>query len=102
MSWKSIDIKCTECRHVWNDIVRKEEENNTFICVKCLGDSHKTISRVMILTASYPDGHRRSDGMGKALELDRLENTVADAKADGDFSRAEDAAKEWAHKKDEK
>lgn len=91
-SWKSIDVLChnEKCNKKWPVVVEKERENECFSCPKCGHASYKTISAVTILKASYPDGHLRSDGVGRAMEVDRLEREMD--LVDGDVQAMSDVA----------
>lgn len=103
MTWKSIDIICTEdeCGHCWGEVVDKADQDAEFRCPACAGIAKRGIRTINALKASYPDGHFRQDGMGKALALDKLENKFAAAKESGDAGFAEDIAKEYIKKKGE-
>lgn len=102
--WKSIDIMCDNksCGCAWGEIVDKLDQDAEFRCPVCSGPSHRTILTINNLKSSYPDGHYRQDGIGRAAALDRLENQFHSAKERGDAGFAEETAKEYIQKKGEK
>lgn len=78
-SWKSINIRCQECKHVWHDLIEREDENlEDFECPECGSLAGvKTLSAPNVLRASYHDGKRRFDDL---REINSLRKERADTK----------------------
>lgn len=79
MSLISIDIQCTECGNVWDDLVERTEQDNYHLCPECgLIAGRKTISMPMILKASHPDGTKRFSDLKEVARLKRLKTRSND------------------------
>lgn len=76
----SIDIRCMECSHLWNDLVLREEAGKIVDCPECKQPAgRRTISAPRILKASYPDGHKRA-GWAEMREQEKLATILRNPK----------------------
>jgi hypothetical protein len=69
----SIDVRCTDCETVWNELATDEElEKNEWTCDNCGGIGSRTMSAPTVLQASYPDGTKRKgfEDLKKAAKLE--------------------------------
>lgn len=81
MSYKSIDLLCSECNHQWHDLVERDLVDSKHQCPDCgTMSGSRTISAPMVLQASYPDGYRRGGGYQELKEIAKLKKESADMK----------------------
>lgn len=104
MAWKSIDVICQNdsCDYCWGEIVDKVDQDKDFECPKCKSLAKRGIRTIHNLKASYPDGHYRMDGIGKMMDMDKLETAFAAAEDRNDRDGGMDIAKEIMAKGEER
>jgi DNA-directed RNA polymerase subunit RPC12/RpoP len=78
-NWKSINLRCQHCNHLWHDTVERGDENlEDFECPECGSCSGvKTLSAPSVMRSSYPDGKRRFNDL---REVNSLRKERADSK----------------------
>lgn len=90
VSYKSIDLLCSECGHEWHDLVERDLVNATHQCPDCGKQAGlRTMSLPNVTRASYPDGHKRGGGYQELKEVAKLKGEMMnqDIKGRGDITR---------------
>lgn len=83
MSWRSDDFRCVSevCGHVTTELYRRSEGVPEVKCERCGGSTTKTFAAPLVMTQSWPDGHKRGGSWEVARKQSRLE---------GQFDKARD------------
>jgi len=81
----SIDIQCSKCGHVWDEVILKEDKDRTDLpCQDCQEPAGKRIMSVPNhMKRTLPDGHKRP-GFQKLREQDKIEREMENTRSGPD------------------
>jgi len=78
----SIDIQCTNCNFIWDDIVLREEKDRQDLpCSECgKNQGHRIMSVPNHMKRALPDGQKRP-GFQKLREQDKIEREMENTRS---------------------
>ena len=81
----SIDIQCSECGHVWDEVILKsEKDRKDFPCPNCEKEAgHRIPSAPNSMKRALPDGTKRA-GFQKLREQDAIERQMENTRSGKD------------------